>query len=209
MALGRLFSALPVRQGDAADQIEVYVYALEDVTHHALDAVVAQAIRGSHPKFSRKWAPTCAELGEAVADEMERVKRQMELAEEKLRIADNRAAAVRPKLIDERISDAKAKMLAEGRRFLFEAGTFSGLASRRRECPPGSIFVGILCAAYGPEGSLYQPEPQPVAQIDLQAAYEAEMAAADAEMQEILKADMFEPEAEQPAQKQEVADVEF
>lgn len=190
MALGRLFSALPVRQGDAADQIEVYVFALDDVTHQALDTVVAQAVRGQHPNFSRKFAPTCAELGEAIFEEMARAKRQMELAEEKLRIEDNRVVAVRPKLIDERIAEAKAKMAAEGRRFLFECETHAGSNTRRRECPVGSIYVGILSAFYGPPGSIAEPDAIPVS---------------DEEMQAILRADMFEPE-NVPV---EHADVEF
>ncbi|MBB4342126.1 hypothetical protein GGE17_003550 [Rhizobium leguminosarum] len=184
MALGRLFSALPVRQGDAADQIEVYVFALDEVTHHALDTVVAQAIRGSHPKFSRKFAPTCAELGEAIIDEMERVKRQMELAQEKLRIEDNRPVAAAPRLFEQRAADARAKMEAEGRRFLFEADSFSAAASSRRNLRPGSTYVGILGAWYGPEGSLHEPEVQTVTED---------------EMQEMLRADMFEPETGPPA----------
>lgn len=206
MALGRLFSALPVRQGDAADQIEVYVFALEDVTHHALDTVVAQAIRGQHPKFSRKFAPTCAELGEAILEEMERVKRQMELAQERLRIEDNRPVAAAPRLFEERANDARAKMQEEGRKLLYAVDAHSASAAGRRNLRPGSVYVGILGAYYGPPGSLHEPEMQAVTED---------------EMQEILRADMFEPEpaigepvAEvdppaEPAAEPEFQDVEF
>jgi hypothetical protein len=205
MALGRLFSALPVRQGDANDQIEVYVFALEDVTHHALDTVIAQAVRGQHPKFSRKFAPTCAELGEAIIDEMERVKRQIELAQEKLRIEDNRPVVVPTLKLDDRIAAAHARMRDEGRKLLYAVDAHSASAVGRRNLRPGSVYVGILGAYYGPPGSLHEPEMQAVTED---------------KMQEILRADMFEPESEidppvepekdaAPAQQSAFEEVEF
>lgn len=196
MALGRLFSALPVRQGDAADQIEVYVFALEDTTQQALETVISQAIRGQHPKFSRKFAPTCAELGEAIFEEMERVKRRAELEQEKLRIADHRPAALPTLKVQDRIDAAKARMQAEGRRFLLSCESYAAAKSMSSKVPVGSVYVGILCAWYGPVGSINQQEPQTIS---------------DDEMQEILRADMFEPDPEPdpPAPEPEYQDVEF
>jgi hypothetical protein len=171
MALGRLFSALPIRQGDVVDQIEVYVFALEEVSHYAMDFVIAQAIRGQHPKFSRKFAPSTAELGEAIIEVMDSVKRQNELAQERMQIADNRPVARRPILIEERIQIARQKMADEERKLLLEADSYAAGMTHSRKMPVGSVYSGILCAWYGPPGSLRVPVTQ-----------------------EMLKADMFEPE---------------
>jgi hypothetical protein len=198
MALGRLFSALPVRQGDAADQIEIYVFALEDVTHQALDTVVAQAIRGSHPKFSRKFAPTCAELAEAIFDETARVQRQIELAEEKLKIADHRPVAARPMLIEERISAARQKMADEERKLLLKVDSHAASISPGRKMKPGSIYSGILCGWYGPVGSARVREPEPVSAPEF---FETDAG------QEILRNDMFEPESAPVEPEQPVDDV--
>lgn len=159
MALGRLFSALPVRQGDPADQVEVYVFSLEGVSHYALDAVVAQAIRGQHPKLSRKFAPTTAELGEAIADEMAAVQRQIELAEERRMIADNRTVPLKRPSLQERVDAAKAKMAEEGRELICEVPSHAASVSVRRSMPAGSVYVGILCAWYGPPRSGAAAEP--------------------------------------------------
>ncbi len=169
MALGRLFSALPVRQGDVDDQIEVYIFALEDVSHYAMDHVIGQAIRGQHPKFSRKFAPSTAELGEAIAEVEAHVQRQNELAAERRQIADNRPIARRPLLIEERMQIARQKMADEGRALLLEVDSHAASLSAAREVPQGSIYSGILCAWYGPPSSLkqeglgaymFEPEPQ-------------------------------------------------
>lgn len=194
MALGRLFSALPVRQGDPVDQIEVYIFALEDVSHYAMDQVVAQAIRGQHPKFSRKFAPSTAELGEAIAELTAHIQRQNELEQERLQIADNRPVARKPLLIEERMEAARQKMADEGRRLLLEVDSHAASISPGRKMPPGSVYSGILCAWFGPVGSLRQEVTQ-----------------------EMLRADMFEPEtAVDPASDmppappvEAYADVEF
>lgn len=174
--------------------MESYLIACHKCTKHAIESVVIKLIRGEIKDMPKAFAPSSAELSTALRDEMEFVKRQIALEADRVAIKDMRKDAVPARLIEGRIADAKAKMAAEGRRFLFEADSFSGMASRRRECPPGSIFVGILCAAYGPVGSVNQPEPAPVADVDLQAMHDEEIAAA---------------EAEQPEPEQEHADVEF
>ncbi|MBY3162101.1 hypothetical protein HFO65_15815 [Rhizobium laguerreae] len=223
MALGKLFRALPPRRANPEELMESYLIACHKCTKHAIEAVVIKLIRGELKDMPKAWAPSPAELSSAIRDEMDFVQRQVDLAAERQMIEDKRPVAAAPRLFEQRAADAKAKMEAEGRRLLFEADSFNAAASSRRNLRPGSIYVGILGAWYGPEGSLYQPEPQPVTEADMQAAYQAEMAAADAEMQEILRADMFEPEpttepeidppAEQtdvaPAQQSAFEEVEF
>lgn len=154
MALGRLFSALPVRQGDPADQIEVYVMALADVSFHALDRVVLQAISGQHAGFSKRYAPSTAELGAAIRDEMAAIDRQAELARERMALEDNRPLPARTKLLHERQADARAKAAEERRAVLFTGVGHDVWLSKARECIAGSIWVAITGEIYGPPGSL-------------------------------------------------------
>lgn len=167
MALGRLFSALPVRQGDPADQIEVYVIALVDVSFYALEHVVLQAISGQHPKLSKRFAPTTAELGEAVREEMANVSRQLELAQDRLRIADNRPVAVRPKLLHERQTEARNRMTDERRALIASGIAHAASIGKMRECPVGSKFVAITGEIYGPPGSIDTAPPAPPAADDI------------------------------------------
>ncbi len=165
MALGRLFSALPVRQGDPNDMIDVYVAALRDVTHHALDSVVMSGINGSHPKLSRRFAPTTAELGECVRDEMEAVQRQIALAEERKQIAARPPVSAKRMELRERIAQARQRMADEGRQEICDVPSHSASITVRRTMPPGSIYVGILCAWFGPPSKeLRNDDAQPVKQ---------------------------------------------
>lgn len=183
-------------------QLEGYLIALHGSTHHALDVSINRIIRGEIDGLSKKFCPTAPELSSVIRTEMEWIAKQIEIAKDRAAIADHRVDPVRPKLFEERAADARAKMEAEGRRFLFEADSFSAAASSRRNLRPGSVYVGILGAWYGPEGSPQEPEVQPIS---------------DDEMQEILRADMFEPEqpaaeVEPPAElapEPEFQDVEF
>lgn len=128
-------------------------------------------IRGEIKDLSKSFAPSPAELSAAIRDEMQFVKRQNELEQERLQIADNRPVARRPLLIEERMQIARQKMADEGRALLLEVDSHAASLSSSRKLPPGSVYSGILCAWYGPVGSLRQ-EVTP----------------------EMLKADMFEPE---------------
>jgi hypothetical protein len=187
-------------------QLEGYLIALHGSTHHALDLSINRIIRGEVDGLSKKFCPTAPELSSVIRTEMDWVAKQIEIAKDRAAIADHRVDPVRPKLFEERAADARAKMEAEGRRFLFEADSFSAAASSRRNLRPGSVYVGILGAWYGPDGSLHEPEIRRVS---------------DDEMQEILRADMFEPEQPQeepvaevdppaePAPEPEFQDVEF
>lgn len=165
MALGRLFSALPVRHGEAADQVEVYLIALEDVSFYALDAVVKMAITGRHPKLSKKFAPTTAELGEAIHDEMDQVARLIEAQAEKLRLADHRPVAIRAPNYEERQATLRQQMADEGRSIVFTVTSHDDFLRKRKHLPLGSVYHALLGEAYGPPGWL-PPEPPKVAEPD-------------------------------------------
>ncbi|MBX5001866.1 hypothetical protein HJB72_28500 [Rhizobium lentis] len=158
---------------------------------------MVKLIRGELKDMPKAWAPSPAELSTAIRDEMSFVQRQVDLEQEKLAIADMRKDPVKPKLLDDRIAEAREKMAAEGRKLLFAVDAHSN--SRRSNMPVGSTYVGILGAWYGPPGSLHEHEVQYVSED---------------EMQEILRADMFEPEPVQeeppaPPAEPEFQDVEF
>ncbi len=152
-------------------QLEGYLIALYGASHYALDITVNRVIRGEIEGLSRKYCPTAPELSAAIRSEMQFVERQIALAHERLQIADNRVVARRPVLIEERIQIARQKMADEGRALLLEVQSHAASLSPGRKMPPGSVYSGILCAWYGPPGSLRQEVTQ-----------------------EMLKADMFEPE---------------
>lgn len=161
MALGRLFSALPVRQGDPKDQIEVYVLALRDVTHHALDEVIFQAISGQHPSLSKRFAPTTAELGDAVRETMAFVQKQVDIAAERLVIADQRPAVVRPMLFMERAERDRKRMRDEGRALLFTVANIDQLKTRSRELPKDFGYIATTGEVWGPPGSAKTADPVP------------------------------------------------
>jgi len=169
MALGRLFSALPVRHGEAADQVEVYLIALEDVTFYALDAVVKATISGRHPKLGKKFAPTTAELGEAIHDEMEQVSRLIEAQAEKLRLADHRPIAVRAPNYEERQELLRQQMADENRKIVFTVTSHDDFLRKRKHLPKGGVYHAVLGEAYGPPGWVPPaPEPPKVAEQEPQ-----------------------------------------
>ncbi|TBY41616.1 hypothetical protein [Rhizobium leguminosarum] len=140
-------------------QLEGYLIALKGATHYALDVTVNRIIRGEIDGLSKKFCPTAPELSSVIRDEMQAVQRQIDLAAERRMIQDNRQVAVEPKLFEDRIAGAKARMMDEGRKYLFAAESFS--SARKSDLRPGSTYVGILGAWYGPPGSLHEPEPEP------------------------------------------------
>lgn len=160
MALGRLFSALQVRHGEAADQVEVYLIALEDVTFYALDAVVKMTISGRHPKLGKKFAPTTAELGEAIHDEMEQVARLIEAQAEKLRLADHRPIAVRAPNYEERQELLRQQMAEENRKIVFTVTSHDDFLRKRKHLPKGGVYHAVLGEAYGPPSWVPPVEPQ-------------------------------------------------
>lgn len=161
MGLGRLFSALKPRDGDAQDVIEVYVLALRDVTFHALDEVIAQIISGKLPKIGKKFAPTTAELGEAVRDHMAAVQRQIELAVERVAIEDNRPKAVHKPLLWERQKMERQRMADEGRKLLFTVDNIDQLRARRADLPKDFGYIAITGEVWGPPGSANASDPAP------------------------------------------------
>ncbi len=159
------------KNGSAEELSESYLIACHKCTKHALETVVFKLIRGEIDGLSRVFAPSSADLSAAIRSEMQFVEKQIALAEERLQIADNRPAARRPMLIEERMQAARQKMADEGRALLLEVDSHAASLSAGRKMPPGSVYSGILCAWYGPVGSLRQEVTH-----------------------EMLKADMFEPE---------------
>lgn len=160
MALGRLFSALPVRHGEAADQVEVYLIALEDVTFYALDAVVKMAISGRHPKLSKKFAPTTAELGDAIHDEMEHVQKLIEIAQERMLLENHRPIAIRAPNYEERQGMLREQMAEERRALFFTVTSHDDYLRKRKHLPIGGVYHALLGEAYGPPGWVPPVEPQ-------------------------------------------------
>ncbi|QHW26635.1 hypothetical protein GYN07_20865 [Rhizobium leguminosarum bv. viciae 248] len=138
--------------------MESYLIACHKCTKHAIEAVVIKLIRGELKDMPKAWAPSPAELSSAIRDEMDFVQRQVDLAAERQMIEDQRPVAAAPRLFEQRTDEARARMLDEGRKFLFAAESFS--SARKTDLRPGSIYVGILGAYYGPPGSLHEPEPE-------------------------------------------------
>ncbi len=169
--LGKLFRALKPKNGNVEELSEGYLIACHKCTKHALETVVLKLIRGEIDGLSRVFAPSSADLSAAIRSEMQFVEKQIALAEERVQIADNRPVARRPVLIEERIQIARQKMADEERKLLLEVDSYAASMAHSRKMPVGSVYNGILCAWYGPVGSL---------RVEV--------------TQEMLKADMFEPE---------------
>jgi hypothetical protein len=159
IALRRLFSALPLRKGDVDGQLEGYLIALRGASFHALDTVVVKVIRGEIDGISKTFSPTPPELSQAIRDEMAYVNKQIELAVGRRELEDKRPILVKPKLLVDRIADAKQRMLDEGRALLFTVTSHPGFLARKGELPTGGIYCAILGAAYGPQGSAGAPLP--------------------------------------------------
>lgn len=193
--------------------MESYLIACHKCTKHAIETVVVKLIRGELKDMPKAWAPSPAELSSAIRDEMTFVARQVELAAERQMIEDNRRVAVPVKLIDQRVAEAKERMLRERRKLLFTVASHDQFLSRRRDIPSDGVYLSILAAAYGGPGSLdaVAAAPAAVDPSDL-------VSASEDEMQAILRADMFEPEPlpepepeepPAPAPEPEFQDVEF
>ena len=117
-------------------------------------------IRGEIDGAPKAFAPSSAELSTFMRDEMDAVKRQISLAQQRQQIEDNRPVAVRPVRLEERIATAKQQMADESRKLLFEVTDHSQFMARRRELPAGAKYLAILSAVYGPPGSANEPTPK-------------------------------------------------
>lgn len=163
-ALGKLFRALPPRKASPIELEESYLIACHKATKQAIDTVVIKLIRGELDKLSKSFAPSPAELSSAIRDEMDFVRRQIQLAEERQQLEDNRPIAARTKLLHERQADARAKAADERRAVLFTGIGHDVWLSKARECPSGTIWVAITGEVYGPPGSFdTMPSAQPSA----------------------------------------------
>jgi hypothetical protein len=164
---------LQPKKGSVEDLSEAYLIACHKCTKHALETVVVKLIRGEIDGVSKSFAPSSAELSAAIRSEMQFVQKQVAIAEQRMQIEDNRPVARKPVLIEERIQLARQKMADEERKLLLEVDSYTASIGPGRKMPPGSVYSGILCAWYGPVGSLRQVVTQ-----------------------EVLRADMFEPETQ-------------
>lgn len=162
MELNKLFNALELKTGSPASKMDGYILACQGQPYQSLKLTIEAIISGSFPEF-RKWCPTAPELGAAVRDHAEKVKRQISLAEERMQIEDNRPVAVPVKLVDRRVEEARARMAAEERALLFTVSSDAEFYARRREVPSGGTYMAILSAVYGAKGSAnYAPAPADV-----------------------------------------------
>lgn len=162
--LNRLFRCLELKTGSPEDKIEGYLIALEGASHYALTTAVNKLIRGEVDGVSRKFCPTPPELSAVIRDEMAFVRKQNDLARERMQLEDKRPVAAQVKTLFDRVAEAKQKMVDEGRSLLFEVSSHADMLARRRSMPQGSVYVSILGAAYGPPG--YQPVAAPEPEIE-------------------------------------------
>ncbi|MDI7862555.1 hypothetical protein MRS76_11340 [Rhizobiaceae bacterium n13] len=166
MELNRLFRTLELKTGNPEEKIEGYLIAVQGASHHALQTTIARIIRGEIDSFSKKFCPTPPELAAAIRLEMQFVDRQIAIAAERLKIADNRPQAAQHLTIADRQADAHRRMADENRAFLFSVGSHAELLSRRREIPAGGTYTAITGQVWGPPGSAAVAVGEPVAADD-------------------------------------------
>lgn len=138
--------------------MESYLVACARCTRHAIETVVIKLIRGEIDGAPKAFAPSSAELSTFLRDEMDAVKRQISLVQQRQQIEDNRPTAVRPIRLEDRIATARQQMADEDRKLLFEVIDHSQFMARRRDLPAGAKYSAILSAVYGPPGSNSEPE---------------------------------------------------
>lgn len=160
-ALGKLFRALPPRKANPEELIESYEIAFRGCTRHSIETVVIKLIRGELDGYDKRFAPSPPELSTALRDEMAYVRKQIDLAEERLQIADNRPKPMPHRTIWQRQAEAKQRMAAEGRALLKSDLAYTDVKAVMRGFPVGSTYVATLGAIYGPEGSAANADPVP------------------------------------------------
>lgn len=144
-----LFMALPPRKGNPEELTAVYEMALRECSTEALKRVAGSLIRGELNGASRSFAPTPAELAYLVRNEGQAIKSALE------RTSYQPIAFVGLQM---RIDAARQRMEDEGREKLADID-YAAMLSRSKEFPPGSLFVALLGAVYGPKSKnpLLQP----------------------------------------------------
>ena len=164
-AIGKLFRALPPRRANPEELLESYEIACHKATKHAIETVVLKLIRGELEKLSKSFAPSPAELSAAIRDEMEFVKRQIDLAAERIKIEDNRPTVINPPNAFERVQKQRDQMAAEGRKLLFTVAHVDQLRTRKAEIPTGFRYIALTGEVFGAPGSAYAAaatDPEPV-----------------------------------------------
>lgn len=153
-----LFSVLPPKATSGMDSEAVmagYLVALEGVSAQALKATAMAIIQGEIDEISTKVCPLPPELSRAVRKRMLEDHRKAQL--ETPRIDYTPQAFVG---IEMRIEAAKQLMWAQGRtRLCFvDSAAHAQELAKHGDVPPGSLYVGILGAFYGPVPGTGAPE---------------------------------------------------
>lgn len=160
-AIGKLFRALPPRKAKPEELLESYEIACHKATKHAIETVVIKLIRGELDGLSKSFAPSPAELSAAIRDEMAWVQKQVDLAVARVAIDDNRPVAIKPLLLHERQSEARARMQAEERKLLRTEVSAAELRTAMKGMATGTVYSAITGEIYGPPGSAAASDPVP------------------------------------------------
>jgi hypothetical protein len=121
-----------------------YLVALEGVTADALKRTAMAIIKGEIADLSARACPTAPELSREVRKRMA-AERRLELAGATARYEPYPFTALAI-----RMDATRRRMEAEGRTFLFGVNGHAEARARAKECPAGSLYVGLLGAFYGP-----------------------------------------------------------
>jgi hypothetical protein len=177
-AIGKLFRALPPRKASPEELLESYEIACHKATKHAIETVVIKLIRGELNGLSKSFAPSPAELSTAIRDEMEFVRKQIDLETGRMAIADNRPTVIRPKLSMERAAEHTTQMLSEGRHVLAEFPSHDAFLSARRfvgeAIKAGGVYIALTGKLWGAPGVRPAPPADPVQGAPQTAAEAAE-----------------------------------
>lgn len=161
MELNKLFRSLELKTGNPDEKIEGYLIAIAGASYHALQTTVARIIKGEIDGISKKFCPTPPELATAIRDEMAFVRKQVDLAAQRVTIEDNRPKMIKPLNAFERVDQRRAKMRDEGRKLLFTVNNIDQLNARKRELPKDFGYIALTGEVFGPPGSETLPRTNP------------------------------------------------
>lgn len=167
--LRRLFQVLPPRgSGMKTDdeaalarvmqgQIEGYIIAIQGVTAHALKHTINRIIRGEIDGISRKYCPLAPELAHAIREEMSSVTKQVQLAQNRNMIEDNRPQAVKNPNVLEKVKAERDRMKTEGRALLMKFESFDAFSqyARRNILPANHFYLTPTAELFGAPGSIH------------------------------------------------------